>query len=192
MNLQKLLYAISETWNFSVSMNISTHIYNLYLYIRTLLFLSCEIRNFHLLAIPIFSFHNGEEIYSHAEKAMYVIFPNWKYIIVSISIDGKINMTNRVKGVATIFKNIKNWIILPLVWPPSTWTLLETILQETHGHGVILSADWSHFILANVAEPNQKHGQEFPKNWRHTWGVYEIDFFVALTTSCRSTVVPWL
>ena len=106
-NLQKLLYALSETWNFSVSMNISTHIYNLYLYIRTLLFLSCEIRNFHLLAIPIFSFHNGEEIYSHAEKAMYVIFPNWKYIIVSISIDGKINMTNRVKGVATIFKNIK-------------------------------------------------------------------------------------
>ena len=104
LNLQK----ISEvTWTFGIAMeDMSTHMSTSYLDIRIRLFTGGAVHNFHLLAIPMFSRHTGEQIFLHAAKALDVICPQWRDIIMSISTDGERKMTGRVQGFATLFEQV--------------------------------------------------------------------------------------
>lgn len=106
LNLQKILEALTSTWTFSLAMDMSTHMSASYLDIRIRLFICGAIQNFHLLAIPMFSRHTGEQIFLHAEKALDVLCPEWRDLIVSISTDGERKMTGRIQGVATRFEQV--------------------------------------------------------------------------------------
>ena len=85
-------------------MDISTHMATSYLDIRIRLHWNGHILNSQLLAIPMVSRHTGDQIFLHAVKALDVLAPGWKQMVVSISNDGERNMTGRIQGVATRFK----------------------------------------------------------------------------------------
>lgn len=104
LNLQSLKDLLVRVWTFSVAMDMSTHMATSYLDIRIRLHWKGSILNFHLLAIPMFSRHTGEEIFLHASKALDVLAPSWKKMVVAISTDGERKMTGRVQGVATHFE----------------------------------------------------------------------------------------
>ena len=104
LNLQKISEVMGSSWTFSLAMDMSTHMETSYLDIRVRLFTGGAIHNFHLIAIPMFSRHTGEEIFVHAAKALDVICPNWRDILVSVSTDGERKMTGRVQGVGTRFE----------------------------------------------------------------------------------------
>ena len=106
INLQKITEMLDSSWTFSIAMDMSTHISTSYLDIRIRVFVGGKIHNLHLLAIPMFSSHTGEEIFLHAERALDVICPTWRDLIVSISTDGERKMTGRVQGVATRFERV--------------------------------------------------------------------------------------
>ena len=106
LNLQKISEVMASAWTFSIAMDMSTHMSTSYLDIRIRLFTGGAVHNFHLLAIPMFSRHTGEEIFLHAVKALDVICPRWRDIIISISTDGERKMTGRVQGVATRFEQV--------------------------------------------------------------------------------------
>lgn len=106
LNLQRLSELLSTSWTFSVAMDMSTHLSTSYLDVRVRLYCAGDIQNFHLLAIPMYSSHTGEQIFLCASKALDVVCPNWRNVIVSISTDGERKMTGKVQGVATRFERI--------------------------------------------------------------------------------------
>ena len=63
LNLQKLSELLASSWTFSLAMDMSTHLSTSYLDIRICVFKQGEIYNFHLLAIPMFRCHTGNEIF---------------------------------------------------------------------------------------------------------------------------------
>jgi len=106
LNLQKISEMLVSSWTFSLAMDMSTHMSTSYLDIRIRLFTCGTIHNFHLLAIPMCSSHTGKEIFLLAERALDVICPNWRDLIVSVATDGERKMTGRVQGVATRFERV--------------------------------------------------------------------------------------
>lgn len=104
LNLQSLKDLLARVWTFSLAMDMSTHMATSYLDIRIRLHWKGDILNFHVLAIPMFSRHTGEQIFLHATRALEVLAPSWKNMIVSISTDGERKMTGRIQGVATRFE----------------------------------------------------------------------------------------
>ena len=104
LNLQSLKNLLARVWTFSVAMDMSTHLATSYLDIRILLPWKGSILNFHLLTIPMFARHTGEEIFLHAAKALDVLAHSWKKMVVSVSTDGECKVTVRVQGVATRFQ----------------------------------------------------------------------------------------
>ena len=104
LNLQKISEVIASTWTFSLAMDMSTHMATSYLDIRIRLLTGGTIHNYHLIAIPMFSRHTGEEIFLHAAKVLDVICPRWRDVIIST--DGERKMTGRVHGVATRFEQV--------------------------------------------------------------------------------------
>ena len=76
-----------------------------YLDIRIRLHLKeAGIINAHLLAVPVYVRHTAQAIFNTATKALDVLCPSWRDIIVGISTDGERKMTGRVSGVATRFR----------------------------------------------------------------------------------------
>lgn len=73
-NLQKMSEILGSTWTFSLPMDMSTHMSTSYLDIRIRLIVGGTIHNLHLLAIPMFCSHTGEQIFLHASRALDVIF----------------------------------------------------------------------------------------------------------------------
>ncbi|BFI14114.1 hypothetical protein MPTK1_5g00010 [Marchantia polymorpha subsp. ruderalis] len=93
LNLQSLKDLLARVWTFFVAMDMSIHMATSYLNIRIRLHRKSSILNFHLLAIPMFSRHTGEQIFLHAAKALDVLALSWKKLILSISTDGERKMT---------------------------------------------------------------------------------------------------
>ena len=91
INLQKLEEILNFAWTFSIAMDMSTHMSTSYLDIRLRIFYCSEVHTFHLLAIPMYSAHTGDAIFCHTCKALDVLFPSWRNIILSITTDGEPN-----------------------------------------------------------------------------------------------------
>jgi hypothetical protein len=106
INLQKISEMLASSWTFSIAMDMSTHLSTSYLDIRIRLFSGGAIQNLHLLAIPMFCSHTAEQIFVHATRALDVLCPQWRDLIVSITTDGERKMTGRVSGVATRFERV--------------------------------------------------------------------------------------
>lgn len=98
LNLQKLSEILGLVWAFSVAMDMSTHMGTSYLDIRVRFHLFGTIRNFHLLAIPLFERHTGLAMFEAAAKCLDVLCSEWRDLIIGISTDGERKMTGRIQG----------------------------------------------------------------------------------------------
>ena len=88
---------------FSLALDMSTHMSTSYLDIQTQFFYGSNVHNFHLVAVPLFTYHTGEQMYLHAEKILDILCPEWQSIMLSITIGGEMKMTGHIQGVATRF-----------------------------------------------------------------------------------------
>ena len=70
-----------------MAMDMSTHMSTSYLDIRIRFFYGGTIHNFHLVAVPMFTHHTGEQIYLHAVKILDIFCPEWQSIMLSITTD---------------------------------------------------------------------------------------------------------
>ena len=85
-------------------MDMSAHMSTSYLDIQIRFFYDSTIHNFHLVAVPMFTCHTGEQINLHAKKILDILCPKWQNIMLSITTDGEKKMTGHIKGVATRFE----------------------------------------------------------------------------------------
>ena len=105
INLQKLFNLLMLAWTFVIAMDMSTHFSTSYLNICICFHqMHKGILNVHILAIPVFKWHTGKVIFKVCCKALDVLCPAWKDIIIGILTDGKRKMTGRSSGVATRFQ----------------------------------------------------------------------------------------
>lgn len=95
INLQLMKDLLDRVWTFSIALDMSTHMATSYLDIR-LRFFTTSIVNVHFLAIPMFTRHTALEIFNHASKALDVVRPDWKSIMISTSTDGERKMTGHI------------------------------------------------------------------------------------------------
>ena len=107
-NLQNKSEMLVSGWTFSLAMDMFTHIFTSVLDIRIRLFACGAIHNFQLYTIPMFSSHTGEAIFLYSERALDVICPNWRDLIIFISTKGEQKMTDRSQGIATRFERVAN------------------------------------------------------------------------------------
>jgi len=102
-NLQSLQDLLAHIWKFLKAMDMSIYIATLYFDISIRLHWKGQILNFHLLAIHMFSQCTSEQIFLHTAKALDVLAPVWKQMLISISTDRECKMTRRFQCVATHF-----------------------------------------------------------------------------------------
>ena len=84
-----------------MAMDMSAHMSTSYLDIQIRFFYDSTIHNFHLVAVPMFTCHTGEQINLHAKKILDILCPKWQSIMLSITTDGEKKMTGHIQGVAT-------------------------------------------------------------------------------------------
>ena len=87
--------------------------------------------NLHLLAIPVYDRHTGLVIFEVASKALDVLCPSWRDIIIGVSTDGERKMTGRVSGAATRFQNISKAGFIK-IWCGAHQ--LDLVLQDAYCH----------------------------------------------------------
>ncbi len=149
INLQKLHELLEKAWTFSVALDMSTHMETLYLDIRIRLhFNQHKTVNAHLLAIPLHEHHTSkvELCFDTVAKALDVLCPSWRDIIIGISTDGEKKMTGPVSGVATRFENVTkpgSGVV------PTNWTLFCSML--TPSLAILWTAHHFDFIPATTA-----------------------------------------
>ena len=81
---------------FSLALDMSTHMSTSYLDIQTQFFYGSNVHNFHLVVVPLFTCHTGEQMYLHVEKILDILCPEWQSIMLSITIGGEIKMTGHI------------------------------------------------------------------------------------------------
>ena len=91
-SLELISNLLMKCWTFSLAMDMSTHKSTSYLDIQIRFFYGSTIHNFHLVAVPLFTWHTGEQIYLHAKKILDMLCPEWQSIILSITTDGEKKM----------------------------------------------------------------------------------------------------
>ena len=79
----------------------STHQGVLYLKIRIRLCWKGDILNLHLVSIPVFDRHTGENMFNVSAKFFGCIYREWRKILVGIATDGARSMTGRINGLST-------------------------------------------------------------------------------------------
>jgi hypothetical protein len=60
-----------------------------------------DIHNFHMLVVPMFVEHSGEEMFKQLSNSLSALDPNWKMKIVGITTDGATSMTGVRKGIVS-------------------------------------------------------------------------------------------
>ncbi|KAH6570906.1 hypothetical protein BASA60_007513 [Batrachochytrium salamandrivorans] len=100
-SLQKISEALEAVWAFSIALDCSTHQSTSYLDVRCRFCLNEIIYNFHLMAIPLFESHTGENMFATLVKFMNALIPSWRNRLVGVSTDGDRSMTGRIRGLST-------------------------------------------------------------------------------------------
>ncbi|KAH6578257.1 hypothetical protein BASA61_003987 [Batrachochytrium salamandrivorans] len=101
VSLQILSEALYKVSGFSLALDSSTIHGMSYLDIRIRLTIKMVVYNYHLLAIPLFEQHTGENMFEVLVKFMDALYSPWREILISSSTDGARSMTGRIQGLAT-------------------------------------------------------------------------------------------
>lgn len=104
LSLQNLKGLLARMWTSSAALDMSTRMITSHLYIRIRLHWKGDIRNFHHLAVSMFSRQKGEQIFLRAANALDVLGPSRRNVIVSISTDGELKMRGFVQIVTACFE----------------------------------------------------------------------------------------
>ena len=86
---------------FSFALDSSTLHRMSYLDIRIRFAIKKKVYNFHLLAIPLFESHTGENMFNVLVQFLDDLCTSWRDIFVSSSTDGARSMTGRIQGLTT-------------------------------------------------------------------------------------------
>ena len=103
--LQKILDMLitPSVWAFSISLDMSTHQGVLYLDIRIYLCWQGDFLKLHLVSIPVFDRHIGENMFNVSAICFDCIYREWQKILVGIVTDHTCSMTGRIQGLTTRF-----------------------------------------------------------------------------------------
>ena len=112
-SLQILSDIMQQTWAFTLAFDGSAHQGMSCLDIQTKFHLNGCLFNFHLMAIPLFEKHTGENMFVVLKRLLdSVFYPTWKLKCISVFSDGVRNMTGSKNGLVThILKHFDPGII---------------------------------------------------------------------------------
>jgi hypothetical protein len=100
LNLQKIseMLMSRRVWALSIVLDMSTHKGVSYIGIRLRLCWHGEIFNLHLVSVPVFIIHTGENIFNVSAKFLDNICEEWRNSLIGVVTDGARSMTGRIQG----------------------------------------------------------------------------------------------
>jgi hypothetical protein len=99
--LQILFEALEQVSGFLIALDSSTLHGMSYLDVRIRFSFHDVMYNFHLLDLPLFDRHSGENMFDVLVQFSNALFPQWCDILVGSSTDGARSMTGRLRGLST-------------------------------------------------------------------------------------------
>jgi hypothetical protein len=170
VDLQILSEALEHVSGFSIALDSSTLHGMSYLDVRIRFSLHDVIYNFHILALPLFDRHTGEDMSDVLVQFLNAFYPQWRDILVGSSTDGARSMTGNLGGLSTRFgqcspaKLIRIWCGLHQ---------LDLVMQKfsifrLKKNSIQLCLDWT---PAQTAEVNIFYAVDMSKSCRHALGL---------------------
>ncbi|CAM6060964.1 unnamed protein product [Sphagnum tenellum] len=75
-----------------------------------------DIHNFHMLAVPMFVEHSGEEMFKSLSDSLSALDLDWKMKIVGITTDGAASMTGVRKGIVSRIQAVATKGLIRVWW----------------------------------------------------------------------------
>ena len=101
-SLQILSEIIGQVWCFSLAIDGATHQGMSYLDVRVRFHWKGEMLNYHLIALPLFARHTGENMFSVLEKFLNAVLSGgWLQQCICVSSDGARNMTGETRDLVS-------------------------------------------------------------------------------------------
>lgn len=104
--LQILSDVLRNLWAFSLALDGATHQGMSYLDVRIRFEWKGSLLNFHLMAIPLFERHTGENMFDVLKSFLDSVICEWKRQCIAVSSDGAANMTGRARGLVTRMQSV--------------------------------------------------------------------------------------
>jgi hypothetical protein len=101
ISLQNIKDVLSKMWCYSVAFDGSTYQHTSYLDIRMRMYYDGDIKNIHVLALPMFERHTGDYMYNLFSDLYEILDPRWKQKLIGVTTDGAANMTGCHRGCVT-------------------------------------------------------------------------------------------
>ena len=92
---------LDHVWAFSIAMDGGTKSSVPYLDVRLRFVLQGKLFNIHLVALPMYESHTGENTFLLISKFLDALCEKWKKKLISVSTDGASNMHGRHQGAVT-------------------------------------------------------------------------------------------
>ena len=92
---------LDAVWAFSIAVDGGTKSSVPYLEIRARLYIDPRLFNVHVVALPTYESHSGDNMAIVIAKFFHALCPQRKSKLISVSTDGASNMTGRHQGVVT-------------------------------------------------------------------------------------------
>jgi hypothetical protein len=104
--LQTLSDVLRQVWAFSIALDGSIHQGMSYVNVRVRFHFASKLLNLHLMAIPLFDRHTGENVFDVLVPFLDAVFPSRKKKCIAVSTDGARSMTGRSEGVVSRFHEV--------------------------------------------------------------------------------------
>lgn len=109
MSLKRISLSLKHSvcWAFSIAFDGATVIASSYIDVRVFYYDLINIKNYHVLAIPIYDEHSGEKMYNLISRLLYTLVgESWKLKLIGIATDGAANIIGIIQGTITRIKNV--------------------------------------------------------------------------------------
>jgi hypothetical protein len=102
LSLEMLSEIMRASWAYSVGLDALKDSFGVsMLDLRICIPVNGDIHKFHMLVVPMFVEHSGEEMFKLLSDSLLALDPDWKMKIVGIIIDGATSMTGVRKGIVS-------------------------------------------------------------------------------------------
>ncbi|CAM6071499.1 unnamed protein product [Sphagnum tenellum] len=100
LSLEMLSEMMRTSWAYSVGLDTSTDSFGVsMLDLRIRILVNRDIHNFHMLTVPMFAEHSGEEMFKLLSNSLSALDLHWKMKIVGITTNSVASMTGVRKGI---------------------------------------------------------------------------------------------
>jgi hypothetical protein len=102
LSLEMLSEMMRTSWAYLVGLDALTDSFGVSMFdLMICIPMNGDIHNFHMLAVPMFVEHSGEEMFKLLSDSLSALDPDWKMKIVGITTDGAASMTGVRKGIVS-------------------------------------------------------------------------------------------